>query len=216
MRRFPTALIIAVLAVVFVITGFRLFWKTEQQRAIAVNTVLHQRSLIHITETVIHAKGPIAREQWDLVNTDGKSTASYSAMSRDGTRVAKFPYRITGFDVTFTFEALVRDGIWELKTRPLRGKQTDDVYQIRIAQTDGNRSGSHQFEFADPHYLATGAGREYDIHLDRNKPVPDILTLQSTSTADDRYQKIVNDFNAFGPPGFHTTVIAARKKLLAQ
>jgi hypothetical protein len=213
MRRFPLAAVIALAAIAFVISGFAIFWKPEQQRAKAVNTVLNQQSIIRITELVTHAKGPIAREQWTLTNDNGKSSAAYEAVNRAGTRVAKFPYAISGFDVTFTFEALVRDGIWELKTRPLLGK-TDDVYTITIAQTDGDRSGSHRFEFTDPHYLATTAGRQYSIHLDRNKPVPDLLTLQSTSTADDRYQKIVDDFNEFGPPGFHLTVAAARRKLL--
>jgi len=120
---------------------------------------------------------------------------------------------IEGYDVTFAFEALVRDGIWELQSRPLHGN-TDDIYEIRVAQVAGDRSGRHRFVFADPHYLATTAGREYNIHLDRNKPVPNLITLNSSSSADGRYQKVVDDFRSFGPPRFKKTVAAAREKLL--
>jgi hypothetical protein len=213
MRRFPTTLVIVVLAVIGAIAGWKIFFPSESQRYQAVNTVRQQRSELHFSEAITHDKGPIAREEWRLDNVEGKSTASYSAQNRAGTRIAKFTEPIQGYDVTFAFEKLVQDGVWELHTRPLKGK-TDDVYTVTIAQTAGSRSGSHKFTFADPHYLATTAGRQYEIHLDKNKPVPDLLTLQSTSTADPRYQKIVDDFASFGPPRFKKTVAAAREKLL--
>ena len=213
MRRFPTTLVVLVIAVLGLIGGFKLFWPIEHQRYQAVDSVRRQRSQIRFSETITHAKGPIAREEWRLANIDGNSTAYYEAENRAGTRVAKFTEAIAGYDVTYAFEALVRDGIWELQTRPLRGN-TDDVYTISIAQAVGEKSGSHRFVFADPHYLATTAGRQYEIHLDKNKPVPDLVTLESTSTADARYQKVVDDFASFGPPGFRKTVAAARAKLL--
>ncbi len=214
MRRFPTTLVILVIAVVGLVAGWRIFWPSESQRYQAVNTVRQQRSELHFSETVTHAKGPIAREEWRLDNVNGKSTASYSAQNRAGTRIAKFTEPIQGYDVTFAFEKLVQDGIWDLHTpHPFRGK-TDDIYTISVAQVAGDRSGKHTFSFADPHYLATTAGRQYNIHLDKNKPVPDLLTLNSTSTADARYQKIVDDFASFGPPRFKKTVAAAREKLL--
>jgi hypothetical protein len=213
MRRFPTTLVIVVLAVIGAIAGWKIFFPSESQRYQAVNTVRQQRSELHFSETIAHDKGPIAREEWRLDNVEGKSTASYSAQNRAGTRIAKFTEPIQGYDVTFAFEKLVQDGVWELHTRPLKGK-TDDVYTVTVAQTAGSRSGSHKFTFADPHYLATTAGRQYEIHLDRNKPVPDLVTLKSTSTADPRYQKVVDDFASFGPPRFKKTVAAAREKLL--
>ncbi|HTD35485.1 MAG TPA: hypothetical protein VK665_17590, partial [Candidatus Elarobacter sp.] len=196
-----------------IVGGWRLFSGNESQRYQAVQQVRSQRSELHFGEAVTHDKGPIAREEWRLDNVNGKSVASYSAQNRAGSRIAKFSEPIEGYDVTFTFEKLVQDGIWELHTRPLRGN-TKDVYTISVAQVAGDRSGSHKFTFADPHYLATTAGREYAIHLDKNKPVPDLLTLKSTSTADPRYQKMVDDFAAFGPPRFKKTVAAAREKLL--
>jgi hypothetical protein len=213
MRRFPTTAFILLMAALAVIGCFKLFYTAEVQRYHAVDTVRKQRSEIRIAETITHEKGPLAREELRLENIEGKSTAFYSAENRKGTRIAKFSQPIGGYDVTFAFEALVRDGIWELQTRPLRGN-AGDVYDVKIAQVAGERSGKHEFVFTDPHYLATTAGRQYTIHLDKNKPVPDLLTLQSTSTADARYQLIVNDFSTFGPPRFKKTVAAAREKLL--
>jgi hypothetical protein len=213
MRRFPTTPVIVVLAIIGIVGGWRLFSGNETQRYQAVQQVRNQRSELHFGEVITHDKGPIAREEWRLDNVNGKSVASYDAENRAGTRIAKFSEPIQGYDVTFTFEKLVQDGIWELHTRPLKGN-TRDVYTITVAQVAGDRSGSHKFTFADPHYLATTAGRQYQIHLDKNKPVPDLLTLKSTSNADPRYQKMVDDFAAFGPPRFKKTVAAAREKLL--
>ena len=213
MRRFPTTFVIVLVALAGVIGGFVLFWPSERARYQAVDAVRNQRSEIRMAETIAHAKGPIARETWRLTNLDGVSTAEYEAVNRTGSRVARFSYPIKGYDVTFAFDLLVRDGIWELRTRPPRGN-TDDEYTVSIAQTAGARSGKHTFAFTDPHYLATTAGRQYTIHLDKNKPVPDLLTLNSSSSADPRYQKVVDDFATFGPAGFRKTVAAAREKLL--
>ncbi len=213
MRRFPTTLVILVLAVVGLVSGWLLFYKPETQRFAQVQTVRNQRSELHFSETVSHATGPISRETWRLDNVNGKSTAFYSAENRAGTRVAKFIEPIGGYDVTFAFEKLVQDGIWQLQTRPLRGN-TSAIYDVSVRQVAGDRSGSHRFTFCDPHYLATTAGRQYEIHLDKHKPVPDLLTLSSTSNADPRYERVVDDFASFGPPRFKKTVAAARQKLL--
>ncbi len=213
MRRFPTTLMVVIIVIAGAIAGWKIFWPSESERYHAVTAVRYQRSELHFSEAVTHDKGPIAREEWRLDNDNGKSTASYVAENRSGTRIAKFTEPIGGYDVTFAFERLVQDGIWELQNRPLRGN-TNDVYTVRVAQIAGDRSGKHRFTFADPHYLATTAGRQYEIHLDKNKPVPNLVTLNSTSTADPRYQKVVDDFARFGPPRFKKTVAAAREKLL--
>ena len=213
MRRSLIPLFIVGIAIVTAISGWKIFGPSESQRYQAVHAVRTQRSELHFGEAVTHAKGPIAREEWHLDNVNGESTASYRAENRAGTRVAKFTEPIYGYDVTFLFQQLVQDGVWELQTRPLRGN-TNEIYMVTVAQTDGNRSGKHKFVFSDPHYLATTAGRQYEIHLDRNKPVPNLVTLNSTSTADARYQKVVDDFAGFGPPRFKKTVAAAREKLL--
>ncbi len=213
MRRFPTTVFTIVLAIVGLIVGWKVYYHDEAERYHAVQQVRNQRSELHFGEAITHDKGPIAREEWRLDNVDGKSSATYSAENRAGSRIAKFTEPIEGYDVTFAFEKLVQDGIWKLQTRPLKGK-LENIYTVTVAQVAGTRSGSHKFTFTDPRYLAVAAGRQYHIHLDRNKPVPNLLTLQSTSIADPRYQKVVDDFASFGPPRFKKTVAAAREKLL--
>jgi hypothetical protein len=216
MRRFPTTLVVLVVALAGLIGGWRMFWPGESQRFAQVDSVRNQRSEIHLVETIVHAKGPIAREELRLDNVNGKSVASFNLENRKG-YVAHFQEPLQGYDLTFAFDLLVRDGIWDLRTPDHFHGNTDDIYTISIAQTAGAQSGSHHFSFADPHYLATTAGRQYQIHLDKNKPVPseaDLLQLTSTSTADPRYQKIVNDFKSFGPPRFKRTVAEARRRLL--
>ena len=216
MRRFPTTLVVVVVVVVGALAGWRLYWPSETQRYRAVDTVRSQRSEIHLSQTIVRAKGPISREELRLDDVDGRSTATYAVADRKG-YVAHFSEPIGGYDVTFAFDLLVRDGIWQLqKPRQFHGS-TDTVYTVTIGQVAGSRQGTHTFTFADPHYLATAAGHQFTIHLDRTKPTPtqaDLLRLNATSTADPRYQKIVDDFASFGPPRFKKTVAAAREKLL--
>lgn len=216
MRRFPTTLVVVVVMVAGLIAGWRLFWPGETQRYQAVKTVRQQRSEIHLSEAIVHAKGPISREELHLDNVEGASTATYTVADRKG-YVAHFSQPIRGYDVTFAFDLLVRDGVWQLQKPQQFHGSTNEVYTVGISQVAGSRQGRHSFSFADPHYLATTAGRQYEIHLDRTKPVPseaDLLKLNSISTADPRYQKIVDDFTSFGPPRFKQTVAAARAKLL--
>lgn len=211
MRRFPTTPLILIIAVLAAVGGWLLFARGEHDRFVAVKDVRLSRSEIRFSYAVDHVQGPIAREEWRFANLEGRSTASYTAVDRRGTR-ATFDERVDGYDVTFLFERLVQDGIWELPTRPFRGKP--DVHVVRIEQVAQSRSGFHEFRFSDPHYLATSAGREYHLHLDRAKPVPDLLRLDSTSSADARYQRIVDDVERFGSPRFKRTIATAREKLL--
>jgi hypothetical protein len=212
MRRFPTTLVILAACVVAAVGGWLLFARSEHERFVAVDQVRQSRSAIRFSLSVDHERGAIAREEWRFANVDGHSTAAYSAVDRRGTR-ASFDEPVVGYDVTFLFDRLVADGIWELQTRPFRGADPD-VHTVRIEQTTGTQSGSHSFAFSDARYLATTAGREYHIHLDRDKPVPDLLRLDSTSSADPRYQKVIDDFTGFGSPRFKRTVAEARRRLL--
>jgi len=212
MQRFPTTRVILAVTAIAIIGGWFLFAGQEHARFAAVDQVRKQRSEIRIAYSVDHERGRLAREEWQFANLNGRSTASYAAIDRNGTR-ATFDESEAGYDVTFLFDKLVADGIWELQTRPFRGNGTD-VHMVRIAQVTGTQSGAHTFAFSDPHYLATTAGREYHIHLDRSKPVPDLLRLDSVSSADPRYLKIVDDIEGFGSPRFRAAIDEARTKLL--
>ncbi|HEY5341446.1 MAG TPA: hypothetical protein VIK27_10500 [Candidatus Aquilonibacter sp.] len=212
MRRFPVSLLILVVAVAAVAGGWMLFAKAEHERFVAVDRVNRSRSEIRFSYIVDHTSGRIAREVWSMQNINGHSMASYTAVDRHGTK-ATFDEQIVGYDVTFLFDKLVQDGIWELETRPFRGS-SQTLHVVAISQVADKSQGSHRFQFSDAHYIATEAGREYHIHLDPHKPVPDLVNLQSTSTADPRYEKIVQDFEQFGPPRFKATIAAAKAKLL--
>jgi hypothetical protein len=212
MRRFPVTLLILVAVVIAIAGGWMLFAKSEHDRFVAVQRVNRSRSEIRLSYTVDHTSGRIAREVWSMQNVNGHSVASYAATDRKGTK-ATFDEQIAGYDVTFLFDRLVADGIWELETRPFRGS-SETLHVVAISQVADKSSGSHRFQFSDAHYIATEAGREYHIHLDPHKPVPDLVNLQSTSTADPRYEKIAQDFESFGPARFKATIAAAKAKLL--
>lgn len=212
MRRFPTTTVILTATALVAVAVWRLLAGQEHDRFVAVDKVRQSRTEIRFSYAVDHETGRIAREEWHFANLDGRSSASYAAVDRAGNR-ASFDERIDGYAVTFLFEELVGDGIWDLQTRPLRGTDPD-VHTVHVEQVAGAQAGSHTFRFSDPHYLATTAGREYRIRLDRSKPVPDILKLDSTSAADTRYLKIVDAVEGFGPGRFKRTLVQAREKLL--
>ena len=212
MRPTPVTLLILVAAVVAVAGGWLLFAKSEHDRFVAVDQVRHSRSEFRIAYTIEHSSGPIAQETWSVRNVDGAASAAYTAADRRGD-TAGFTEQVTDYSVTFLFDKLVQDGIWDLTSRPFRGS-SELLHVVEISQIAGTASGSHRFLFSDARYIATEAGREYHIHLDPHQPVPDLVNLQSTSTADPRYEKIVADFAAFGSARFRQTVAAARAKLL--
>jgi hypothetical protein len=212
MRRFPVTLLILVVVVVAIVGGWMLFAKSEHDRFVAVQRIADQRSEIRMWYTVVHTSGPLAREVWFMQNLNGHSVATYTAVDRRGNK-ATFDEQIVGYEVTFLFDRVVADGIWDLETRPFRGS-SQTLHVVEIAQVADKSSGSHRFQFSDAHYIATEAGRQYEIHLDPHKPVPNLVDLQSTSTADPRYEKIVADFEQFGSPRFKATIAQARAKLL--
>jgi hypothetical protein len=211
MRRFPITTLIIILAVICAVGGWLLFAQKEHDRFVAVQKVLASRSEFHLSYIVDHTSGPYAREEWTMKNIDGRSSATYAVTDRHGTKATFNDYQ-PGYDVTFLFQKLVQDGIWDLETRPFLGS-SQTLHVVAVSQVADKASGSHRFQFSDADYIATEAGREYHIHLDPHKPVPDILNLQSTATADDRYRKIAADFEQFGSPAFKRTMAAARAKL---
>jgi hypothetical protein len=213
MRRFPTTVMVIVAAVIAVLGAWVLFAKVEHDRYVAVDQIRSQPSSLHLTYVVEHDNGRIAKEEWNFANIDGRSSVTYRATSRGGTS-ASFEENVADYSVTNLFEQLVADGIWELQSRPFRG-DNPDVHHVRIDQLAGKDQGSHVFAFTDPKYLAVSAGREYHIHLDPNKPLPNLLQLDSTSAADPRYAKIVSDFEDFGSARFRATLANARKAVLA-
>jgi len=215
MRRYPISIFITVLAIVAVVLGWRMFAADELARSRAVEQVLARRSYIKLVMAVDYPAGRVAREEYTLIDDNGKSRANYAVIDRHGT-AARFTERISGYDVSFAFGKAVQDGIWKLNTKHRRA--LDEIgYSIYVEQTADGQHGSRAFTFTNPQYWAKAAGREYHITLDPKKPTPkvqDILSLQSTSDADPRYLAIVDDFRSFGSPAFKRTMASARQKLL--
>lgn len=203
---------IFVLAVIAAIAGWRIYWPGESQRYAATQAVRKTHSELRLTYTVTHQLGPIARERMTFINRDGDARVSYEGTNRAGTTIARFTAPLDGYEVANLFGKVVEDGIWELRSQPPRG-DTATTYGISVYQLSDNQHGSHSFSFTDPHYWATTGGRQYTLHLDRNKPVPDLVTLQSHSLTEPRYGKLVADFEGFGTPGFRATLTTARAKL---
>lgn len=203
---------IFLLVVIAAIAGWRIYWPGESQRYAATQAVRQTHSELRLSYTVTHEKGPIAREQLTFVNRDGNAKVSYEGTNRGGTTIARFTAPLDGYEVANLFGKVVQDGIWELRSQPPRGNTTT-TYAVSVYQLTDNQHGSHAFSFTDPHYWATTGGRQYTLHLDRNKPVPDLVSLKSHSLTEPRYEKVVADFEGFGTPGFRATLANARAKL---
>lgn len=212
MRRL-VPLLVLVAVVLGLLAVWLIFGESEFRRYDRVRKLAASPSDIRLWLVVGNAKGPIAREEYRLADHDGLSTESYAAEGRDGTtiRVESLPRET--YDVSFFFERVVRDGIWELPDRPPRG-DTSTSYTIGVEQTADLRHGAHTMRFTDPHYWATTGGREYRLRLDRKKPVPDLIRLQSVSLAEPRYERLVSAFRSFGSEGFREKAAAARRSVI--
>jgi len=211
MRQKYIAPVIALAAIAAFVAGWQMFAKDEGARYQAVHRVLHQRSVLRLRYEVSSTKGPYAREVYGMLDVDGKSSATYAVTDRRGT-TASVDIPIEGYAVSFLFQKLVQDGVWEVTTEPPRGDRSK-AYLVYVEQTADIRSGSRTVGFTDPHYWAVKGGHEYSIKLDRNKPVPDLVNLKATSMAEPRLEKIVADFAEFSPPGYQHTIESVRAKL---
>jgi hypothetical protein len=189
----------------------QIFSHDQSQRFQEVKNVGQSPSDIDLSLTVNYDTGRVAQEAYAMSDRDGRSNATYAVTDRNGT-TARFHETIGGYGVSFLFERLVSDGIWELTSKPPRG-DTSIHYLVTVKQTVGGQNGGRSVAFTDPHYWATTAGRQYRIHLDKNKPVPDLVGLQSTTIADPRYARVVTDFRDFGSPTFKATIVQARERL---
>jgi hypothetical protein len=214
-----TSALVAVAFAIAFIGMWQLFARTEAGRFEAARKVALSRSEIHITLTIAHQTGAIARESYAIGDIDGLSTVTYSATNQNGTTVhVTAPARKTreyGSDVAYLFGQVVQDGIWDLTDKPPRG-DTSSQYTVSVWQLVDGQHGSHQFTFTDPHYWATTGGHQFHIKLDRNKPVPDLLQIKSTVTVEPRYGKVIDDIVTFGSPDFRKTVAAQRARLAAR
>lgn len=170
-------------------------------------------SAIHVSLQLRYARGSILKEEYRMSDLDGISQAEYRLSDRHGrtTVIELVPQKMV--DVAFFYGKVDHDGIWDLPNRPPRGDLSTS-YLLAVDQTIGSAHGNRVVYFTDPRYWATTAGRSYAIALKRDKPVPNVIQLESTSLADPRYELIVDDFRAFGSSDFRARIRAARAQLL--
>jgi hypothetical protein len=210
MRRdswFGTAIFIFV--VVFIIVGLVFIKWPDFQNKPQLHNVRTSRSVLDLSMTIKYDKPPIYEERYSMRNDNGTSTAQYRIQGYSGKVVTITLPPDKTYAVTFFFEEVVQDGIWQLMNKPPAG-DTDAHYTLHIFQVADNKQGQRTILFTDPHYWATSAGRQYHIVLSPNSPTPDLTKLNSTTLADPRYEKIVQAFRNFGPSSFRQKVTHAQ------
>jgi hypothetical protein len=206
-------LAIFVFVAVMTIVGIRLYASRPELTSLsAVDKIKNQPSALYARLLIHYAKPPIYEEEYDMQDVNGASTFSYRIRSYNGKQITIRPPQAAAItDVSFFFGELVQDGVWDLMDKPPRGN-TDARYTVYVKQAADFKQGDRTIIFTDPHYWATTAGRQYTIDLRKNSP-NDLLKLSSTQLADPRYQQVVNDFRAFGPPAFRAKIASVRASI---
>lgn len=210
MRRdnwFGTAIFIFI--VVFIVLGTIFIPWPDFQHKRELAGVSRRPSVLQARLTITYAKPPIYQEQYEMRNDNGVSSAQYRVQGYSGKVVTISLPPDKTYQVTFFFEEIVADGVWQIVNKPPAGN-TNARYTIFVHQVADGRQGSRTITFTDPHYWAVQAGREYHIQLNAASPLPDLTKLQSTSLADPRYEKIVKAFRNFGTPEFQAKVAQAQ------
>lgn len=211
-RRFPfVELGIIVLAVVGVIAIFVVNYPLEKKRAADVAKQRACPSEIYARMLVHYDNPPIYEEEYRMQDVEGKSRFDYRIRSYGGKQVTIVAPDRSTYDVSFAYGRMDQDGVWQLVNQPPRGK-TDVHYTIYVKQLVECKQGERTIVFTDPHYWATTAGRRFSIDLSKQNP-RDLLKMSSTSLADDRYEKVVNEFRTFGPQTFRTKIAGAQAAL---
>jgi hypothetical protein len=203
----PLAILIFV--IVMIAIGAKIYEHNEFTRLSAVQKVLEQPSAIYARLTVRYDRPPIYEEEYDMSDVEAASTYSYAVSCYIGKKITvkqRVAHEMT--DVSYFFGKLVQDGIWDMMDTPVRNG-ADVHYTVYVKQKADFKEGDRTVSFTDPHYWATTAGRQYSIDLRKTNP-NDVLKLKSTALADPRYQEVVDDFRAFGPPEFHENIARAR------
>jgi len=188
MRRpwLPTALFI--FCIVFLIAGTIFIKWPDFQNKPQVEKVLQAPTVLDLRLTIAYANPPIYQEQYLVRNDNGLSTAQYKITGYSGKVVTITIPPAKRYDMTFFFDDVVQDGIWQLTNRPLRGN-TDPRYPLSGHEVANRRQGSRTITFKDPHCLAVTAGRTYEVHQSPTSPTPARLKRHTTATQEPRVEK---------------------------
>ncbi len=211
MRRFPIELLIAVVVVVMLILGWKIYGFGEMGRFGPALRAQRAPSELYARMLVRYAKPPIYQEEYRMSDIEGISAFSYSIRGYDGRQITIKAPPAQVHDVSFFVGRLDQDGVWQIVNRdPL--PDADAHYTVYVKQVADYKQGDRTVTFTDPHYWATKAGRLYSIDLSKGVP-NDLVHMTSTQVADPRYEQIVKDFRDFGPDEFRHNVAAAQGRI---
>jgi hypothetical protein len=215
MRRSAVPVIVFVLALIGIALAYAVYLSSIAPRLVHNHKILVSDSDIRLAFTIDYARGPLVQERWTMRDLNGTSTLGYRATGRNNVEIAidESPTHDldADSDVAFLFGKVVQDGLWDLyPKRPRLG--ANEHYTISVYQLIDGQHGGRTFSFTDPHYWATTGGHQFTIHLDKDKPVPDLLKLSSTTLVEPRYEELVADFRAFGPASFRARIASEKKR----
>lgn len=214
MRRLqPLELIIAGIVVVMLILGWRIYGAGEMGRFGGVTKAQRAPSELYARMTIRYDKPPIYEEEYAMQDVEGVSSFTYRIRSYNCRQITiKAP---TGamYHVSFFFGGLDQDGVWQLASRPPR-PDAHAFYTVYVKQLADYKQGERTITFTNPEYWASATGRQYQLDLSKDNP-KDLLHMQSKSLAEPGYQKIVEDFRAFGPDEFRKNVADAQARARA-
>jgi hypothetical protein len=214
-ERVPIGLVIAVFLVIAIVVSLRFAPPIDWNLFRSAEAVRSAPSDLYASLDIRYDRPPIVDERYVMEDRNGVSNFAYTILRAAGPHARiretiKVPPTAM-YAVSFFFGELVNDGVWDVPTRVDRGDASIE-YTVTVRQTEDYHSGSHVASFTDPHYWATSAGHEFQIHLSPKGPLPNLLQLQGTSVRDPRYQEILNDFLGFGPSAFRAAIARARSQ----
>jgi hypothetical protein len=211
MRRSIVPIAILIFAIFMAVTGYFIYWRGETGRVREVAKIHKARSEIYARLLIHYDNPPVYEEEYSMQDVEGKSTFTYRIRGYNGKQISITAPPAQMYDVSFFYGALDQDGVWQIVNQPPKG-DTSIHYTVYVKQVVDFKQGERTVTFTDPKYWATTAGRQYNIDLSKNSP-GDLLKMKSTSLADPRYEKIVEDFRNFGPEAFRKRIAAARASL---
>jgi hypothetical protein len=114
--------------VAIVVASYLLFLRPYLKQEPELDRVLKAKSTWTVTMQEYKQTGPISQETYRIANDNGVSKMYYAATNQDGTLTKWFEVPISGPTPTFLFQELGVDGIWDLDSKPIRPRSTDQYH----------------------------------------------------------------------------------------
>ncbi|MEO9170015.1 MAG: hypothetical protein ABI282_08350 [Candidatus Baltobacteraceae bacterium] len=208
MRRSVAPFIVIFAAIMLVLGWFVYHGRNEFSHLSSISHARSAPSRIYVRLLIGYDKPPVYEEEYRMQDVEGVSTYDYRIRTYAGKQITITAPSRAMYDVSYFYGKVDQLGVWQIVNKPPLGN-TAVHYTIYVKQLADYKQGTRTVTFTDPHYLATTAGRQFQIDLSKNDP-RDLLKMKSTALADPRYAQIVSEFRKFGPPQFRARVEAAR------